>query len=391
MQAAQLTEQIQIRVQQHQVLLDQWLVTIDAIQLLRLDHQMRLLENEVQQLEATTYMQPSKAAGIKATLTFTLPPHQVESLLLKWVPHASGEYVVESNYPSWQPVRLSTTEITTINDGIALFDMLFGKNNASVYSEWLEQAYQAGARPQIQVVSDGQPSILQLPWTQLNNGQHPLVPCKGISLFHRLPTLDQAIPTFSKGQLRILLSTSGDVNTTYDREIIDKLVHDFPHLISVREVNNSNPARLINAIVSAQRRGYPFHIWHHHGVVMDDNGTLTFKMQGKAICLSDISKLAKEVGLFLLWSELDVNTSPQMVAEQAATISAPMLLHILQTDADSIHREFLRVFYMTSIIKPIDEGLIRAIERIYTIDPDSDLWKTVKLYTRTDTPSLIAK
>lgn len=380
-------EQMDILKQQHAAVLQQWRTTLDSAVRLRLVQQMRQLEHEADQLEKATRI-PTLSTS-QGPASSALPPHRALTMTLHWHVVRPDHYELQSDHPQWTTVSLTAQGLAQLRDGESLYAALFFKSNEAVLRAMVTQALNEQARLRLQIVSDGQPELLHLPWWHLRDKVHFILPYYGISLMHRLPDVASGPPLVPDPLLRILYSTSAGVEARYDQQIIREIASDFPHLVQMKEMQDRPPSQLIRTITQAYRSSTPYHVWHHHGLVSMHQQRWQFHMNGKSIELADIHRLAKGVPLFVLWTESDQD--PTSLVGQVARIRAQTVLHLHHNGSAKAHHDFLRIFYTTTTMKPVDEGVIRASEQSYLQPSQTHLWQFAALYTRTDPFTVLAQ
>ena len=305
--------------------------------------------------------------------------------------------------------RLTSGDIKDIASagqiGYGLYKTVFQDSIHELFQRALAVANDKSAGLRLLLKFKQAPELHEIPWELLHNGQQFLVtnPATPIARYleqtHKVESLEIEPP------LRVLFTTACPKDrpsldlATEERNVRTALepLGGAVELVVERHVSLD---RLRHALMRAQNRDRPFHIWHHcgHGELLSHNGAVFFGLvledrnAAQWVDVAQVSTLVRACSsLRMVTLNVCHGGSSVGLGPALASLNVPCVISFRSSILDQMALKFAEAFYEAILYNPIDVALGQARMALVAKDSRSLDWALPLLFLRTTNPVLMAK
>jgi hypothetical protein len=236
--------------------------------------------------------------------------------------------------------------------GQALFNGLIA---GQAYQDALANA-QRQERRLILLIETTEAALHSLPWEALHDGQNYLCLSDNVQIL-RLQAGTK--PLEAKVPIRLLLSTQDDLEE--ERQLTD-FKYRAAGVVELVSLRQCTAMRVIDELQSAERRGKPYHIWHHYGKARLVNQSIELSFKDSNLNFARLSKLLGQLPeLRVLCLNIRYSQSQaSLVRQELAALPVPLLLSFANNPDDFAAAQIFPLFYEKFLL----EGLYPALSAI---------------------------
>jgi hypothetical protein len=305
--------------------------------------------------------------------------------------------------------RLTSGDINDIASagqiGRALYQIVFQNDLHELFQRALAVVSDRSAGLRTLLKFKQAPELYEIPWELLHNGQQFLVtnPATPIARYleqtHKVESLEIEPP------LRVLFTTACPKDrpsldlATEERNVRTALepLGGAVELVVERRVSLD---RLRHALMRAQNRERPFHIWHHcgHGELLSHNGAVFFGLvledrnAAQWVDVAQVSTLVRACSsLRMVTLNVCHGGSSVGLGPALASLNVPCVISFRSSILDQMALIFAEAFYEAILHNPVDVALGQARMALLAKDSRSLDWALPLLFLRTTNPVLMAK
>jgi hypothetical protein len=243
----------------------------------------------------------------------------------------------------------------------------------------------------------------ELPWELLHNGKRFFATNRATTIVRYVEQMAPVRSLAVEPPLRVLLSTATPsgcppINVTAEERIIRIALNELGEQAELVVQHDLSFDQLRHLLMRQERRGRPFHIWHHigHGSISSDQGVGTFSL------ILDDGGHAYNVSLARITSVIQscpslrgavLNTCHSAdtsgLAPALAALGVPLVVGFRGTIDQEISQIFAEVFYAALADVPADAAVAEARLVLATDLLGTAAWATPMLFLRTTEASFL--
>ena len=261
--------------------------------------------------------------------------------------------------------------------GLHIFQVLFAGSIRRAWQETVEVAEQAGLPLKTRIRFRHAAELQEIPWELLHDGSRFLALDPGLLISRYVRQFGPLKPIAVEEQLRVLYTQSDTgreppLETGEELRFMRSLYGRVPGMKTVDYRANATLNDLKGALVRAETRGAPFHIWHHSGhagSVSGPGGRFLLDMAGgrseAGVGTEELSEIFEQCSSMRL---AVLNTchgaSRDGLATFLADLNLPAVIGHRVAVADEHAIQFTRALYPALLNEPIEAAVATARRRL---------------------------